>query len=177
MWQLRNCLAIKIKIRMDTTNKTYSYSQHSSFKLIANHGEKFFYLLVIIGIIFTYEDLKGQFLFDVTILISGLFILLFIIGKFVAKVIWRVDVDFNKEIISFNLCRESSPIVIGFSDIDQIRVSGPIVFFVDKKKYYYSTNQYKEILKTLHNVKKITWGKMCDILGPEKSIRDMIDDN
>jgi hypothetical protein len=162
---------------MDSTNKTYSYSQHGSFKLIANHGEKIFYFLVIIGVLFTYEDLKGQFLIDVILLMSGIFLLFFIIGKFVAKIIWRIDVDFNEEIISLNLCRKSSPIVIGFSDIDQIKVSGPIVFFVGNRKYYYSTNQYKEILKTLHNVKNITWGKMCDILGPEKAIRDMIDGN
>lgn len=163
--------------RIDATKKAYSYSQHNSFKLIANHGEKIFYLLVIIGILFSYEDLKGQFLVDVTILISGLFVLLFIVGKFVSKIVWRIDVDFNEEILSLELCRESSPIVIRFNEIDQIKVSGPIVFYVGNRKYYYSTNQYKEILKTLNNVKNITWGKMCNILGPEKSIRDMIDGN
>ena len=66
---------------MDFTKKTYSYSQPGYFKLVANHGEKIFYLLAIIGFIYTYQDFKGQFLIDVVLLISGLLFLLLIIGK------------------------------------------------------------------------------------------------
>lgn len=160
---------------MNANKKLYSYSQPGSFRLVANHGEKVLYILVILGVLYTYQDLKGEFLITVAILIIGLFFILAIIGKFIAKVIWRIDINFSEENIYLNLCRKASPIQIGFNKIDQIKVSGPIVFLVGKKKYYYSTNQYEEILKTLRNVKNITWGKMCDILGPEKSIRNSID--
>ena len=153
----------------------YTFSQPESFRLVANHGEKVFYLLVIIGFLYTYKDLKGQFLIDVAILITALFLLLVIVGKFVSRVIWRFDVDFTKKKIIFYLCRKGFPIYVDFLDIHQIKVSGPIVFFVENKKYYYSTNEYEEILKILKNLKRITWGKMCNILGPNESIREIID--
>jgi hypothetical protein len=160
---------------MNDIKQKYSFSQPNYFKLIANHGEKAIYLLIVIGVFFTYQDLKGQFLIDVTILIIVLFLFLAIIGKFISRIIWRIDIDLDKKKIVLYLCRNASPIPIVFNKIEQIKVSGPIVFLAGNKKYYYSTKDYEEILTILNNIKKIAWGKMCNILGPDKSIRELID--
>ncbi len=160
---------------MNDNKQLYSFSQPDSFKLVANHGEKIFYLLVVIGVFLTYKDLKGQFLIDVLLLIIGLFFILAIVGKFVSKIILKIDIDLIQKKVFLTLCRKTAPVHIEFNEIEKIKVSGPIVFLVGKKKYYYSTNRYNEILKALKNVKKITWGKWCDILGPNRSIREIID--
>ena len=160
---------------MNDIEQVYSFSLPNSFKLVANHGEKIFYLLVIIGILSSYQELSGKFLVDVGILVGVLFLILIFIGKFISKVIWRIDIDFSKKKVCLNLCRKSSPVRAEFKEIQQIKVSGPIVFFIGNKKYYYSTNRYEEILKKLIKVKEITWGKMSDILGPDRSIREIID--
>ena len=160
---------------MNCPKQLYSFSQPKSFKLIANHGEKVFYVLLLFGILYTYQDLKGQFLIDIIILVSILFLILIIVKKFLSKVIWRFDVNFDQKRVSFYLCRNISPVHVDFTEIDQIKVSGPIVFLTKNKKFLYSTNQYLEILKIVNKVKKITWGKMCDFLGPNKSIREIVD--
>lgn len=162
---------------MNTKESRFIFSQNIAFKFIANHGEKLFYLLVIIGVLFTYKDLKGQFLIDVALLIFVLFMILFFTGKFVAKIIWRLDVDFHSGKLSLYLCRNPVPRVIDFIEIDQIKVSGPIIIFAGQRKYYYSTNQYEEILPILQRVKRIQWGRMCNVLGPNKMIRKSIDGN
>jgi len=84
---------------MSDTKQFYSFSQPNFFKTIANHGEKIFYLLIFLGILFTYQDLKGQFLIDVTLLVSVLFLILIVVGKFVSKIVWRLDIDFAEKII------------------------------------------------------------------------------
>ena len=61
---------------MDDTEQFYSFSQPDSFKFVVNHGEKVFYLFLIIGVLFTQQELKGQFLTDVVILVSLLFLIL-----------------------------------------------------------------------------------------------------
>lgn len=152
-----------------------SFSQPKSFKFIANHGEKIFYALLFLGIFQTYQDLKDKFLLDVIILITMLFLLLFIVGRFLKRVIWKFDLDFDRQEIFFYLCRTKKPIKINFSEIDYIKVNGPIIFFIKQKKFLYSTNQYTETLKILQKIKKIKWGRMCDILGPKKEIRDQVD--
>jgi hypothetical protein len=160
---------------MENTKRPQSFTQPKSFRFVANHGEKVFYVLCIIGVFYTYQDLKGQFLIDVIILVSILFLILYGVKIFLLKVIWRFDVDFDQEKITFYLCRNTMPIHLDFRKIDQIKVSGPIVFLFDKKKLYYSTNQYTEVLKTLQQVKQITWGKMCNLLGPKESIRKIVE--
>lgn len=160
---------------MENTNSSHSFAQPRSFKFVADHGEKFFFILILFGVILTYQDLKGQFLIDVVFVFSALLIILFICTRFLSKVIWRFDVDFDKKKITFFLCRSASPILINFTEIDEIKVSGPIVFFYDNRKLYYSTNQYTDVLTTLLRVKRITWGRMCNILGPDESIRKIVD--
>ena len=160
---------------MKNTKRPQSFAQPKSFRLMAEHGEKVFYVLFIIGFFYTDKDLKGQFLIDVIILVSILLFILHVVKRFLSKVIWRFDVDFDKEKITFFLCRNTSPIHIDFGEIVQIKVSGPIVFLFNNKKLYYSTNQYTEVLRTLQRVKQITWGKMCNILGPNESIREIVE--
>jgi hypothetical protein len=160
---------------MGESKQLFSFSQPPSFKLVANHGEKVFYGIVFIGVLSTYQDLRGQFLIDVIILVSILFTILFMVAKFLSKVIWRFDVNFDSRKVSFYLCRSTSPIYINFTEINQIKVNGVIIFFIKDKKLFYSTKQYIEVLKILNRVRNITWGKMCDILGPNKSIRQVFD--
>ena len=159
---------------MNDKKQLYSFSQPKSFKLVATHGDKVFYVLLFIGVLYTYQDLKGQFLIDVIILVSILFFILILVAKFLSKVIWRFDVNFDQKKVSFYLCRNVTPVHVNFTEIDQIKVSEPIIFLIENKKFFYSTNQYIEVLKIVNRVKKITWGKMCDVLGPNKKIRDIV---
>lgn len=99
----------------------------------------------------------------------------FFFGKFLSKVIWRFDIDFNKSEMVFYLCRKNSPVCVHFSKIKRIVVSGAIYFHFEKRSLLYSTNQYKKILPILKTFNDISWGRMCDSLGPDKAIRDMID--
>jgi hypothetical protein len=152
-----------------------TFSQPNSFKLIVNHGEKFFYILVIIGVIFTFEDLKGRFLVDVLFIIAISYLILFIFGKFLKKVAWRIDIDFSDKEFVFYLCRTNRIEKVKFDQVEEIKVSGPVLFLYNKKKIYYSTAQYLELLPQLNQIKKLKWGKMVDLLGPDKETRAQIE--
>lgn len=86
-------------------------------------------MVIAVLFLFTYQDLKGDLLYDVIILAGVLSLILALFGKFIAKLIWRLDVDFNKEKIIFYLCRKNDPIHVDFHEIQRIKVNGPIVFF------------------------------------------------
>ncbi len=158
-------------------NKSYffSFSQPKSFMLFFRHIDKAFYLFITVAILFSYKDLKGQLLSDVFLITCVLFLITFFLGKFLLKVIWRFDIDFNKKEMVFYLCRKDIPVRVHFSKIKRIVVSGAIYFHFEKRSLLYSTNQYNEILPILKTFKDINWGRMCDSLGPDKFIRDMID--
>lgn len=163
---------------MDTlkNNKIFfSFSQPKSFMLFFRYIDNVFYFMSIIATLLSYYNLKGQQFKDVLIIMCTLVLIVVLFGKFLSKVIWRVDIDFRKEEIKFYLCRKDNPICVHFSKIERIVVSGPIFFYFEKKRYLYSTNKYYEILPILKTVKSINWGKMCDSLGPNKLIRDKID--
>ena len=63
---------------MENAERSVSFVQPKSFKVVADHGEKVFYILILLGIFFTYQDLKGQFLIDVVIIVGILLTLLYI---------------------------------------------------------------------------------------------------
>jgi hypothetical protein len=157
---------------MKKTDDRVIFLQPKSYRFIVNHGEKLFYALVLLGVFTTYNDLKGQFLIDVIVIIIILLFLLFFLGKLLKRVIWKFEIDFNENKIYFHLCRKSEIRTVNFRDINSIIVSGPIIFKIKGKKFLYSTNLYTEILPVISRVKKIEWGRFCNILGPDKEIRN-----
>lgn len=152
-----------------------SFSQPKSYLFFTNHVEKIFYLLLIIAILFNLENMEGQFLIDVFVLITCLCFILFLFVKFLKKFSWRFDLNFNQKKIYFYMCRESDVKVIDFDAINEISVAGPITFSLNNRKIYYSTSEYLKVLSTLKRIKNIRWGMMCDLLGPDKETREKIE--
>jgi hypothetical protein len=159
----------------DRKEKLISFSQPKSYLFFANHIDKIFYVLLLIALIVNMERMKGQFFIDVSILTAFLCILIYLFSKFIKRFSWRFDIDFNSDQISFYLCRKTDIEVINFDEITEIKVSGPIMINVNGRKIYYSTANYLDVLSTLKKVKDIKWGKMCDLLGPDKKTRSKIE--
>lgn len=155
----------------------YTFSQHKSFKYLMNNIDKIFFILIILGIVFTYKNLSGQFFVDVLCLIIFLTILILISNLLIKKLVWKFSIDFNKRTILFFLCKKNDPIQLLFSEIKNIKANGPIIFHCNDRNLYYSTKEYVKTLKILNRIKPIQWGNMCNLFGPEKSIRKKIDEN
>ena len=60
------------------------------------------------------------------------------------------------------------------SGISSIRVNGYIIFKFYDRKIYYNDLKNNELFECINKIRKIEWGGMCTIWGPNEAFRNKL---
>ena len=93
------------------------------------------------------------------------------------KFAYKIIVDFNSRKVQLHLHRSETIVTVDFDDIESIRVNGYIIFTLKERKVFYNDLQDSNLLKCLNKIKKIDWGSLCGLWGPNKNLRDTLSGN
>ncbi|MCD4743040.1 MAG: hypothetical protein K8R67_11260 [Desulfobacteraceae bacterium] len=143
-------------------------------RFIGNHFEKssiFFMIITILTFLFYKDDITIiSVLFIFCFIISGMFIFIKIQQKFAYKII----VDSNSHNMQFHMYRSNDIIQINFHELSNIRVNGYVIFKLTDRNIFYKDIQNHKLFKCINRIKKIKWGVLCIVWGPNKRVRDKI---
>lgn len=154
-------------------NNEFSFSGSNAALFFANNFEKFSIVVCVIlficGFLLNNSNFYGLFA-----LIFFLILLTFAFIKVANKFVHKIVIDFNSQKIELHMFRSNEAILRSFAALKKIRVNGYIIFIFDNKKVFYNDLRNLELFECLNKVRKIEWGGLCSIWGPDKSIIDRI---
>ena len=73
--------------------------------------------------------------------------------------------------------RNGAIIEVAFNNISSVRVNGYIILTIEERNIFYNDLQNTNLLACLNKIKKIQWGFLCNLWGPNRSMREAISDN
>jgi hypothetical protein len=157
----------------DSRDGVYSFSQSSTNIFIANHLDKFAWICILFLTLFTIIKVGYLSLYGIGVLIL-LCTITYLFGKILNNFVYKIILDFNSRRVRFHTYRKEDIIVVDFEDIKSIRVNGYIILAINERKVFYNNLHNSDLLKCLNTVKKIDWGFLCCVWGPEKNLRDSL---
>mgnify|MGYP006299776903 CR=1 FL=1 len=142
--------------------------------LLARHLEKFLFIIFLF-IITTYIIYIDNLRFLGLILaLFNLSVIMFVFIIIKKKFAYKIVINFDLKKIQFYMFRRKDIIIKDFNKIQKIRVNGYLIFVFFEEKIYYSEFNNYNLLKCIHSIKKIEWGRLCSIWGPSRKIREKI---
>ena len=160
----------------DSREGIYSFSQSSSKRFIANYLDKIVWVCILFLVAFTIVKVGYLSLYGIIILLF-LCTIPYLFGKIQQKFAYKIIVDFNSRKVRLHMHRNEAIIAVDFDDIKSIRVNGYIILALKERKVFYNDLQNSNLLKCMNKIKKIDWGSLCGLLGPNKNVRDALSDN
>ena len=156
--------------------RLYSFSQSSSKRFLANYLDKIVWICILFLIAFTISKVGYLSLYGIIILFF-LCTIPILFSKIQNKFAHKIIVDFNSRKIRLHMNRSEHIVKAAFDDIKSIRVNGYIIFTLKERKVFYNDLQDSNLLKCLNKIKKIDWGSLCGLWGPNKNLRDTLSGN
>ncbi|MEA1949163.1 MAG: hypothetical protein U9N83_17910, partial [Thermodesulfobacteriota bacterium] len=135
--------------------------------------DKFAWVCILFVIAFTILKVGYLSSYGIITLIF-LCIIPYLYGKILQKFAYKIVVDFESREVRLYMYRSDAIITANFDDIRSIRVNGYIIFVFKERKVFYNGLQNNELLKCLNKITKIHWGSLCALWGPNKNIRDQL---
>jgi len=160
----------------DSREGIYSFSQSRAKRLIANHLDKLIWVCILFLAAFTIVKIGYLSLYG-TILLLFLCTISYLFGSIQNKFAYKIILDFNSRKVELHMHRSESIIAVDFEDIKSIRVNGYIIFALQERKVFYNDLQNNNLLRCLNKIKKIDWGSLCALWGPNKNFRDALSGN
>jgi hypothetical protein len=160
----------------DSRKGLYSFSQSSTKRFIANHLDKLVWACILFLVVFTIVKVGNLSLYGIIFLIF-LCTISYFFGKIQQKFAYKIIVDFNSRMVRLYMHRNEAIIAVDFDDIKSIRVNGYIIFTLKERKVFYNDLQDSNLLKCLNKIKKIDWGPLCGLWGPNKNLRNALSGN
>jgi len=154
----------------------YSFSQSSSKRFIANHLDKIVWVCILFLVAFTIVKVGYLSLYGIIILFL-LCTIVILFSKIQQKFAYKIIVDFKSSNIRLYMHRSKFIITAGFDDVKSISVNGYIILALKGKKFFYNDLKNTNLLNCLNKIRKINWGFLCNLWGPNKHVRDAISDN
>lgn len=167
------------KAHMETNESRvgiYSFSQSSSKRFIANYLDKIVWICILFLIAFTILKVGYLSLYGIIILFF-LCTIPILFSKIQNKFAHKIIVDFNSRKIRLHMNRSENIVKAAFDDIKSIRVNGYIIIVFKERKVLYNDLGNSNLLKCLNKIKKIEWGALCGLWGPDKNMRDALSKN
>jgi len=152
----------------------YIFPQTKIQKILAKHLEKIIFILnMLILIIFLLNKNNLNTIgLVITLSILNISSLIFIIVQ--KKFAYKIIIDFNLNKLKLYMHRSDELITKQFESIEKILVNGYIIFKTTEQNFYYNNCSNIELLQTLNKIRKIEWGKLCDIWGPSRKTRERV---
>lgn len=144
-------------------------------KVVFDNFDKIFYLLIIVAFIITYDDLENWQIVEVIKISAVMVALLLLSSRLLKRVIHSVNINWGEKKLVIFFYKTKKSEVFSFDEVQKIKVNGAIYLKINGKTKLFSTEKYSVVLPEFNRIRKIQWGKYCNVLGPNKEIRDKID--
>lgn len=161
---------------IDNSKGIHSYLQSGTKRFIADHLDKIVWICIFFLFVFTILQVGYLSLYGIIFLLF-LCLISFLFGKFQQRFAYKIIVNFTSRSVRFHMHRNKNIVEVDFDDIKSIRVNGYIIFAFNKKKIFYNDLRNSNLLKCLNKIKKIDWGSLCGLWGPEKNLREKLSGN
>jgi len=154
----------------------YSFSQSSSKRFLANYLDKIVWVCILFLIAFTILKVGYWSLYG-TIILFFLCTIPILFSKIQKKFAHKIIVNFNSRKIRLHMNRSKNIVTATFDDIKNIHVNGYIIIVLKERKVFYNDLKNSNLFNCLNKIRKIEWGALCGLWGPDKNVRDELSKN
>lgn len=158
----------------------HSNEQNDSFKFSIDKGDSWFvnniwkigFSSIFLILLTAYLGRKNINITAISVLIVFLLGLFFLFEKYIQKYIETIHINFSNRSVEISLLRCNKTKIIPFDDIITIKVNGLVRIQTKEKTFLYKDLRNDGLFCGLNNIKKIEWGYLCKIFGPNSILRN-----
>lgn len=150
----------------------YSFAQSKDYIFVVMNCEKIYLFIALLMLSIGYYDKENINFTGVILAVIALGMFVFFIGRFLKQMAYQIDINFKLQKVDLKIYNKQE--IIKFDEIDKIRVNGYIIFVLENKRKLICNIQNVNLIRCLNKIKKIEWGKLCFLFGPNKKTRSSI---